>query len=369
MAQNRRQWLAQSGLALAGLGLSGKQSWAREFDNNHDSTYRLPGNIIKLSSNENPHGPSPKARIAMAEAVTLSNRYPWDTTNALREKIATLNQLKKENVLIGAGSSEILGLVAQLAALEKGNAVAADPTFRIWWTAAERNGLEILKVPLNADKKHDLQAMLSRINKQTRLLYLCNPNNPTGTVVYSNLLKSFIEEVGSKCLVLLDEAYIEYCNEPSLCSLVSSNKKLIVAKTFSKIYGMAGARIGYALAHPELIQQLNKLQPWENAGASAVSLAGAIASLDDNDFLMKSKKLNNEAKKFTVAELSKLELPSIPSHTNFLYFSLKNYNGDYLQRMAANNIIAGRLVESVDQWYRITIGTMEEMKHFISAIQ
>lgn len=270
MAQNRRQWLAQSGLALAGLSLWGKQSLARGFGNNNDSPYRLPGNVIKLSSNENPYGPSPKARTAMAEAVALSNRYPWDITTVLREKIASINQLKKENVLIGAGSSEILGLAAQLAALEKGNAVAADPTFRIWWTAAEKNGLQILKVPLNTDKKHDLQAMFSTINNQTRLIYLCNPNNPTGTVVDSNLLKSFIEEVSSKCLVLLDEAYIEYCSEPSLCSMVSSNKKLVVARTFSKIYGMAGARIGYALAHPDLIQQLNKLQPWENAGASVI---------------------------------------------------------------------------------------------------
>ena len=360
---NRRNWLKQTSLAIAGLSI-GSSAFSLE------KKYPGPPNSIRLNANENPYGPSPMARKAMADAVALSNRYPFsDLTGTVREKIASKFGLAKENVLLGAGSSEILGLVAQHAALQKGNAVTAGTTFGIWWTLVQQLGLNLVKVPLTADKKHDLPAMLNKINSDTKLVYVCNPNNPTATITDATTLKNFVEEVSKQTLVLLDEAYIEYTEEPTLAALVANNKNIIIAKTFSKIYGMAGARIGYALAHPDIIKRLGQLQPWENAGASRVSLAGAMASLEDIDFVRDAKKWNSEARNFTKNELEKLNIRVIPSYTNFMYFSLANYSKDYFSLLAANNITGGRMTEEDGKWSRITIGTMEEMKQYIKAIQ
>ncbi|HEY0678262.1 MAG TPA: aminotransferase class I/II-fold pyridoxal phosphate-dependent enzyme [Chitinophagaceae bacterium] len=366
---HRRAWLRQSSLALAGLTFAGKLT-ASENNNAFYRGWKTPADgPIRLTSNENPYGPSPLARKAMADAIVASNRYPWDTTTILREQLGSRAGLTREHVLMGAGSSEILGLVAQHAALNKGNAIAADPTFQIWIPSAQKLGLEIIRVPLTADKKHDLSSMLSRLNNSTRLMYVCNPNNPTGTLLPASDVQRFIEEVSKKCMVLLDEAYIEYCDQQSLAPMVANNKNIVVAKTFSKIYGLAGARIGYALAHPETIGQLAGLQPWQNAGASAVSLAGAIASLQDKDFVSSSKELNSKAGAFAARELKSLGCECIPSVTNFLYYSTKSIKGNWQELLRAKNILTGRVVEENGKWTRTTIGSMPEMEQFINAVK
>jgi histidinol-phosphate aminotransferase len=305
----------------------------------------------------------------MAEAIHSSNQYPWEVTTQLREKIAVQYGLTKENILMGAGSSEILGIVAQYAALKPGTAIAADPTFGIWFTSAERSGLEIIKVPLTADKKHDLQRMKEKITEQTRLFYICNPNNPTGTVLPATELKDLISEVSKKTLVLLDEAYTEYSDETTLAAMVKDNPNLVIAKTFSKIYGMAGARIGYALAQADTIKQLNELQPWANAGASAVSLAGALASLDDHSFVKMSKTKNTEVRKLVTATFEQHHIHFIPSHTNFIYYSVKNQKNDLLAALASQNIRAGRLSDEKEKWTRISMGTTDDMKRFSQIVK
>jgi histidinol-phosphate aminotransferase len=358
----RREWLKQSSIALAAAG------FIPSLFNGEKFIYEVPPASIRLHANENPYGPSPLARKAMAAAVADSNRYPWEQTTTLREKIGQQYQLTKDHVLMGAGSSEILGLVASFAALQPGNMISATPTFNLWWTVAQQQGMQIIEVPLTAGKEHDLPAMFSRITPDTRLVYVCNPNNPTGTIVAADQLKSFIEAASQKALVLLDEAYLEYTEEPSLASLLTSNKRLVVAKTFSKIHGMAGARIGYALAHPDLIQQLTALQPWTNAGPSAVSVAGALASLDDTDFLHSSKKNNAAVRAFTARALQAAGLPYIPSQTNFLYYSLQKDKGDFLKTLADNNIRVGRMVEEKGKWARISIGTQDDMQVFAKTL-
>ena len=352
----RRLWIKQVAIATGGLSIT-----PHLFAN--DATGFRPQTMIRLHANENPYGPSPLARKAMAEAVALSNFYPWEATTTLREKIASIYGLSKENVLMGAGSSEILGIVAQHAALKKGNAVTADPTFGIWFTSAQRSGLELIKVPLNTAKQHDLGEMRKRINDQTRLVYICNPNNPTGTVLPVTELKEFINEVSQKTLVLLDEAYTEYSDEPSLGAMVKDNPNLVIARTFSKVYGLAGARIGYALAHAGLIQQLNELQPWANAGASAV------ASLDDTAFVKMSKQKNADARSYVIRSFRELNVPAIPSHTNFVYYSLEKQKGDLLGSFAAANIRGGRITEQDGKWSRISIGTLDDMNKFIALVK
>ncbi|AXY78189.1 histidinol-phosphate aminotransferase family protein [Paraflavitalea soli] len=359
----RREWLKQTSMALAATG------FIPSLFHGEKMIYPPPAVSIRLHANENPYGPSPLARTAMAAAIAGSNRYPWEQTTTLREKIGQQYQLSKDHVLMGAGSSEILGLVASFAALQPGNMISATPTFNLWWTVAQQQGMQVIEVPLTAGKEHDLPAMLSKITPDTRLVYVCNPNNPTGTIVAADRLSSFIIAASQKALVLLDEAYLEYTEEPSLAPLLASNKRLVIAKTFSKIHGMAGARIGYALAHPDLIQQLTALQPWANAGPSAVSVAGALASLDDKDFLLTSKKNNAAVRGYTAEALKAAGLPFIPSYTNFLYYSLQQDKGDFLKALANNNIRVGRIVEEKGKWARISIGTQDDMLAFVTTLR
>ena len=355
----RRDLLKQTALTLAAFTLS-RDLFAAEAE----KFVQLPDveKIIKLSSNENPHGPSPMARKEMMNAVNSSNRYPWDVTTKLREQIASLTGHTKEHITVGAGSSELLGVVSVWAALKKGNAVAPDPTFRLWMPAARKTGLELKLVPLTDKKITDLQRMKEAMTEQTKLVYICNPNNPTGTVLPANELEAFIKDIAPRAIILLDEAYTEFSNEPSMAHLVNDYPNLVIAKTFSKIYGMAGARVGYALAHPSTIKQLNELQPWPNAGASAVALAGALAALQDKTFVEFCKKENAIAKSIFYKALDQQGIPYIPSHTSFVYFDTTKYSKDVKALLEAKNIIGARTFEEGTRWLRLSVGTQDEMK-------
>jgi histidinol-phosphate aminotransferase len=355
----RRELLKHSALAIAAFTLS-RDLFSRELEKKIVNSGFA--DFIKLSSNENPHGPSPMARKAMMEAVNGSNRYPWETTTQLREKIGAMYNLTKDHVTIGAGSSELLGVVSVMAALQKGNAVAPDPTFRLWMPAAKKTGLPIKLVPLTSGKITDLQRMKDTIDSNTKMVYICNPANPTGTIIPANELETFIKDVAPKCIILLDEAYTEFSDEPSMVKLVNDYPNLVVAKTFSKIYGMAGARVGFALAHPQTIKQLNDLQPWANAGASAVALAGAVASLGDKEFISFCKKENQKSKSVFYAALDKTGMQYIPSHTSFVYFDSSAYGKDVRTVLESQQIIGARTFEEGSKWLRLSIGTKEEMQ-------
>lgn len=362
----RRELLKQGALAAAAFAFS-RDAFSREADRNFLHT-KFPAGIIKLSSNENPHGPSPMARKAMADAVNGSNRYPWDVTTQLRENIAKPYGLTKEHVAIGAGSSELLGVVSAMAALRKGNVVAPEPTFRLWIPAAQKLGLSIKSVPLTPGKVTDLQRLKDAVTADTKMVYICNPANPTGTIVPAAELEAFIRDIAPKAIILLDEAYTEFSEEPSMAKLVNDNPNLVVAKTFSKIYGMAGARVGFALAHPDTIKQINDLQPWANAGASAVSLAGALASLQDHEFVAFCKKENGLARDIFYQSLKKAGINYIPSHTSFVYFDSSTYNKDIKTLLESKQIIGARTFEPTTKWLRLSVGTQEEMKAVASAL-
>jgi histidinol-phosphate aminotransferase len=356
---DRRQLLKQSALAVAAFAFS-RDLFAREAEMViADKGF---ADFIKLSSNENPHGPSPMARKAMTAAVNSSNRYPWEVTTQLREKIASIYGLTKEHVAIGAGSSELLGVTSLYAALQKGHAVAPDPTFRLWMPAARKLGLPVKLVPLTSAKVTDLQRISDAMSGDTRMVYICNPANPTGTVIPSPDLESFIKDTAPRAIILLDEAYTEFSEEPSMARWVNDYPNLIVAKTFSKIHGMAGARIGFALSHPQTIKQLNDLQPWANAGGSAVSLAGALASLDDKDFAVFCKKENQKARSVFYNALEKSGMPYIPSHTSFVYFDSTPYHKDVRQLLESHQIIGARTFEEGTKWLRLSVGTVDEMQ-------
>ena len=367
MQTNRRIWLKQIGLGAAGIGLANLNTFAsptyKPFEYNPDN---LP---IKLSSNENPYGPSPLARKAIAEYINQSNRYNWQLTSDLLTALAQKNKVTTDNILMGAGSTEMLDLVARFAALKKGSLIIADPSYGYWTDVVEKSGLEKIAIPVTTDKKLDLAEMLKAIRPDTRLIYICNPNNPTGTICERNALIQFINQASEKAFVLVDEAYIDFTNQQSLSKLTIENKNLIVAKTFSKIYGLAGARIGYAVANTNTIEQLSQLQSWANGSVSVASAAAALASLKDEKFVSDTYSLNEKARQFTIEQLQRLNLSCISSNTNFIYFSLANYTKDFFQQLTNNNIIGTKIYEEEGKWTRITVGTMQEMQKFVRAIE
>ena len=367
MKSNRRLLLKQIGLGVAGIGLANFKSFSSPTQDFYKfSADNLP---IKLSSNENPYGPSPFARTAMIDNINISNRYNWELTTELIEALAKKNNVNADNILMGAGSTEILDLTARFSALKKGSLIIADPSYAYWTDAAQKSGLEKITVSLTADKKLNLDAMLKAIKPDTRLIYVCNPNNPTGTICDRNKLIKFITEATKKAVVLVDEAYIDFTDQQSLSSLVIENRNLIVAKTFSKIYGLAGARIGYGIANTKTLEQLSELQSWVNGSISVPSTAAALASLKDEKFVSGTYSLNEKVRLFTTEQLEKLNLDCIPSYTNFIYFSLTNYKKDFFNQLKTNNIIGTKIYEEQGRWTRITVGTMQDMQKFISAIE
>ena len=366
---NRRQLIKHSALAV-GAFAAARESFAREiFPSSKELIFRdNAAGPIKLSSNENPHGPSPLAKKAMYDAIDASNRYQWDINVTLREQIGKLTGHTKDQIILGAGSSELLGLVTLLAAQKKGSAVAAEPTFKLWMPATRKMGLPIQLVQTTAVKENDLPAMLAAIKPETRLVYLCNPNNPTGTVSPAAELENFIKKVPGDCIILLDEAYTDYYNSPSMAHMVNDFPNLVIAKTFSKVYGMAGARLGYVIAQPNMIQQLMQLQAWANAGPSYVSMQGGLAVMQDAQFIALCKSENIKAKEVFYKGLQQLGIPYIKSYTSFVYFDAANYKKDFAATLQAANIIGARSFEEKSTWLRLSIGTVAEMEKVVSAL-
>ena len=360
--QTRRNWIKTTATLVAGIGLSPQLIAA-------ERKIYTPGDMIWLNSNENAYGPSDATRKAMAEALGLSNRYPDEIHPKLKQQLADFYQVKTDNLAMGAGGSEILALASLLAATEKGKIVTPDPTFHGWYKQAETFGLEFKRIPLNSDKKMDLPAMQAAIDKDTRMVYVCNPNNPTGTYSDDQVLRNFVNESSKKCLVLVDEAYTEFANLPSLKDIAIKNPNVIVVKTFSKIYGLAGARVGYAIAHPETAEKLTAFQTWSAVNVSAVSSVAASAALKDQAFVNSCRQKTQQAREMCYSTFKELKLDYIPSHTSFILFNIDKIGSDYPQRMQAKNIYVQYRDHFGGKWCRVSMGTIEEMKTFCVALK
>ncbi|MFM2360331.1 MAG: hypothetical protein RLY16_2324 [Bacteroidota bacterium] len=364
MSISRRLLLKQIGLGVAGIGLSNFSGIAHA----QQPTRQISNGPIKLSSNENPYGPPPKAQQEMLKAIATANRYNWQSTGELVDLIAQKNNVKAANILLGPGSTEILDLVARFTATPTGSFVIADPSYDYWTTTAIQLGLQKISIPLDANKKINLAGMLAAIQLNTRLVYICNPNNPTGTTCTREDLVNFVRAASPKAIVVVDEAYLAYTDQESLSSLVVDIPQLIVVKTFSKIFGMAGARVGYAIANEEIITRLSSLQSWPNGSLSVVSVAGAISAIQDDTFVTETRLKNKQVGIYTVRKLQQLKLEVIPTDTNFIYFSLRNFSKDYFELLRQKQISGTRIYEENGSWTRITIGTKQEMEQFIQAI-
>ena len=368
---SRRQWLQQSSLALLGLGISFRSM------GNEEGIKRIAGienGLINLGSNENPYGISAKAKQAILDMMGETNRYPFNVASlqSAKKTLGEYYKVSEDQVLITAGSGEGLAMIARH--FNKGNIVTADITFGVLPNTAKKIGTKVIEVPLTKEKVHDLPAMMKAINNETQLVYICNPANPTATILNADDLKRFCEEASKKTIVLIDEAYNEFldnADSQSMIGLIEKNPNILVIKTFSKIHAMAGLRVGFVIGHSSLIK---KLQPdyfqSSQLAVSVLSLNAAMASLNDEAHKLVSKQKNEAARKYTMDEMKKMGIDYIPSYTNFIFYPVKKYSGDYAGDMFSKHKIILRANKYTDgQWGRVSIGTLEEMKTFCSTLK
>jgi len=325
--------------------------------------------VVRLSANENPYGPSAKAHDAMKNAHGVSNRYPDEANDVLIDKIAKINNVNRDQIVLGDGSSEILKLCAEtFSGPTQGKLIAADPTFESILEYSKACGGEVVKVPLTSDFHHDLAKMGAAA--QRGLIYVCNPNNPTASITPKNDLRDFIAKTSPETMILVDEAYFHYADSPdyeSVIPLVKDHPNLLVARTFSKIYGMAGLRCGYCVAQPDTIKRMHPFQMFDSVNVMA--LAAASASLDDVDQVSNGRKMSNEARSFTLTELEKMGYKSIPSQANFIMFDCKKPVVPIIKAMKDKNVAVGRLFPAYPNHMRLTIGKQSEMESFVSSFK
>ncbi|MGB8524652.1 MAG: histidinol-phosphate transaminase [Candidatus Acidiferrales bacterium] len=327
-------------------------------------------NAIHLNFNENPYGPSPKALNALDSCGPVAARYPHATNLRLADALAKNYNVSRENIALGCGSTEILRCV-DMAFLGPGkNIVVAQPTFEAVLEYARITQATPVRIPLTADHRHDLRKMAAACTSKTGVVYVCNPNNPTGTIVTREELASFVPAVLPSTLILVDEAYFDFADDPHYGSVAEWTQKypnLVIARTFSKIYGMAGMRLGYAVGAKETIARISE-QALQDNGNAAV-LAAGLASLGDTDHVLSCRDKINGTRRWLCGELAKDGRSYIPSQTNFVMIDMHTDVQPIIDQFAARNILVGRRFPSMNNFLRITIGTQQETETFVAALR
>ena len=367
---SRRSWLKGAGL-MSSLAVIGGIAPIHQLSAKEIKKFRprpLTGNI-KLSSNENPYGPSEKVRQAMISNFDQACRYPFSYSGELIEKIAAKEGVSKDHIVLAGGSTEGLKVVGLTYGMNGGEIIAAQPTFLALMTYAAQWGGSVNWVPVDKNMMHDLDEMEKRISSKTKLIFLCNPNNPTSTLLPADRVLDFCNTVSDKVTIFSDEAYCDFIedkNYPSMVSLVKKGKNIIVSKTFSKVYGLAGLRIGYMVAKPEIAAGLRKnIMAFTNV----LAIEAAKNALDDQAFYDFSLNKTVEAKKLILEGLDDLNLEYAPSNTNFIFFKSGRNIEKLQQQMLAKGIMVGRPFPPFDDWCRISTGTLEEVIQFNDALK
>jgi len=323
--------------------------------------------VIKLASNENPLGPAPRAVAAIKNTLWQLNRYPDSNGFYLKAKLAARFKLKPANIVLGNGSDELIDIIIKTFVRESENIITSDTTFLEYKIISEVNNRKIISVPL-ADFKYDLSAIKKRVNKKTKLIFIANPNNPTGTYLNKDEIGQMVKGLPANTILVLDEAYdtfIDVNDFPKSLSYISKN--VILLKTFSKAYGLAGLRIGYALAKPSLVSYMERTRQPFNVNILAQSAASA--ALDDQDFLRRTRKLNLEGKKYLYNALDKLGIDYIPSVTNFILINVKKNGAAVFKKMLKYGVIVRDMQQyGLKNFIRVSIGTKKENEKFIKAL-
>ncbi len=383
----RRSWIKQTAITtgglIAGMGLTKNLSAAPAFGMKpFKSQYNLmeryhiaPPDIenlkARLLANENPWGPSKKAVTAIAESASKGNRYVYSSSLKMVEILAKKENVSPENILIAPGSTDVLEKVAFALCMKGGNVVSADPSYLSLVNTAKSIGATWKNIPLRADYAHDLKAMAQAVDAETKLVYICNPNNPTGTLTPVEEIIPFCKTVAPKVPVFIDEAYIELLEKPetqTAVSLVKDGFDVIISRTFSKIHGMAGLRIGYMVASAERVKMIQKIVRTE-MGISITSLEGALASLKDVEFQEYTRENNIKNRTYVFGELEKAGLNPIPSFTSFILFPIQMPVKDMLGKMFEKGVgIRGYEIQG-KPYARVSMGTMDEVKLFVKTLQ
>jgi histidinol-phosphate aminotransferase len=330
----------------------------------------LKGEIVKLASNENPLGPSPLAVRALKKGAAESNLYPDDSCFYLKRKLANRLGVAPENIFVGNGSVEILPLITMAYVGPEHSAVASRSAF-IWFKiAAQIAAAEFIEAPMK-DYRHDLQAMLRAIKKNTRLVYIANPNNPTGTIVTREEMEDFFKSVPENVLVVMDEAYSDYIDDPiypESFGYLREGRNILILRTFSKVYGLAGVRLGYGVSQPEVIASLSKLRVSFNV--NRLSQIAGMAALDDHEHVEKSRAANEAGKTYLYAAYRKLGLFYLPTYANFIFVDFGRDSQGVFGSLQKKGIITRTIKEyGFPNALRITIGSAAQNRRLIKALQ
>ena len=330
--------------------------------------YGPPPGVAKLNANENPYGPSPLAIKAMTKAISKGAYYVNETAQLLKKMIAERHSLTADHVLLSSGSSGVLTNLAMAAASE-GNILGAD----LFWDTTSKMGTRnskygIKRLAKTVDLSIDLDAMLASIGPDVALAQVCNPNNPTGMMLPAEKLKSFCKAASKKTMVLVDEAYNELTDDPesnSMVPLIKSGYNVVVARTFSKIYGLAGMRVGYMIASPQTIEKISKFG-MGSYGLNQAGIAAAVASYNDEVFLKHSKAKVVEARQMVSEAVTANGLKALPSQTSFMFVDLGNLNAEtFRQEMAKENVLIRGIYQDYTNWSRVSMGKIPDVQKYI----
>ena len=326
--------------------------------------------IVKLASNENPLGPPEACVTAMTEAIKNLHRYPDDSYYQLKEKIGDKFKVDPSNIIMGAGSSDII-LGAAKCFLDKDDfAVISEQSFILYWLAVQSVNGNLIRVPLK-NYTYDLDAMAEAINDRVKLVYIANPNNPTGTMITAEEMDRFMDRIPKDVIVVYDEAYREYIDDPAFpdpMKYYERGDNIIIARTFSKIYGLAGLRVGYAIAKEELIKALLRVRSSFNV--NSIANAAALAALDADDYVAETIRINNEGKEYLVKELKAMGMNVVPSVTNFILVDTDYDTTDLFVKLQKLGVIVRPMrAFGMPNAFRITIGLKEENEKLINALK
>ena len=326
-----------------------------------------PGEIIKLASNENPLGPSPAARQAMIDTIDRAHFYPDGGGYYLREAVAEQLGLSMANVILGNGSNEIIEFLGH-AYLQPGDeVVVAKHSFAVYRLMAQLFGAKVIDVP-DPDFIADLDGMLAAITLRTKEVFIANPNNPTGTMVFQDDIDRFMERVPEHVMVVFDEAYFEFLDEPpDVLKYVRAGRNVVVLRTFSKIQGLANLRIGYGLAAAEIIEVLQKArQPFN---ANGIAQAGALAGLRDQVHMDATRRVTQEGRDFLQSEFLEMNLEFVPSHANFVLVRVGDGKKVFDGLLRRGLIVRAMGSYGLPEWIRVSVGTMPQNRAFIAALR
>lgn len=367
-----RRGFVTSGMAAGLVGASGAGSLGALLTRapSLGTGRTLPNGDIRLSSNENPLGLAPSAREALVEAIVDSNRYPGGYRDPLIEELARYLDVGTENITLGFGSTEILQIVTQAFQGPNTPLVIAAPTFEDIGDYQDTMPFEVIAIPLTSDYQHDVGRMREAASRRPSVVYFCNPNNPTGTITASADIDAWIADAPETTTFIMDEAYLEYVTDDRYwdsMKWIESKPNVVLVRTFSKIFGMAGLRLGYAVSHPTTAARLEEhtIQNSPNVLAGAAGLA----SLKDEGLVARAIAVNEESKAITHATLDELGLEYLPTNTNFLMHRINGDLGTYINRMREAGLLVGRQFPPMLEWNRLSFGLPNEMDQWAETLK